>query len=860
MSNLNLQEEKIYDSQMRANETQEEELIKKGYKIGQLGEAYIPRSVINSFRLIPIQKDWDEDSKKLAYRINSFANLFYFSVSLLNKNKFQLNLDPRKNLHLQMCLAVMKDGLKEVIEIPRDHYKSTVYSECFPMWRALPFTDKDADTLLRLGCSEIYIEWMKKAHKQNIRILLVSEVTKNAEKLGKRIRNHYESNAFFKSIFEEIIPDAKCVWTNNSLHHKRTPEGMAFGEGTFDFIGVGGALQSTHYDLSVQDDLVGRDALKSETVMNDTIEYHKLIVGAMDADSEDGARDFDELVVGNRWSFKDLNSFIRLEEPYFNFITHSALGGCCRLHPYGTPIFPENFSFTKLARWKRRLGSYLFSCFPEDAPVLMADFTEKKISDLKIGDEIVGYNTSKYLNIEKAKVEYINIRKAKIYEYKVVCGTEIRAIRCTEDHKFLRGNHRDRLLYDSLHIGDSIVSVYKPLVKPSEEEQRNLDWLGGILDGEGSCTITNIYISQSPNANPDVWAGIHKTLQELNINYTFRNDSEQFVLTGGRNLIIKFINHSKMFKKERFIKRIWDRPGRLAEDGGSQCTVLSKTCIGECNVYNIQSSTGNYVAYGFAVKNCQFLNFPINPEKCKFEMPDLRYYEYVPDDSGATFIRTREKPVRVKIRHRVAEGDVDEDIFPKILDRYMVVDPNHAGNKGRCRHAITVTGVRQDKRRIYLLKHWAKAASEKEFVEQIFKIALQFKLTKVHLETVGFQKFLKFHLEYFQTVNKDKPEWKGIELIKFVELKSSNTENAKEVRIDAFIPIVERHEFWINTDDCEEVREEMKTYGNKGALIDILDTLGYGTQIWQFRETSEEELENFIEAQKNRFIRAMAHA
>lgn len=614
--NLSSVETRLYDSQMRANEAQEEEMIKRGYEIGSLGEAYIPRNVIHSFRLIPINPSWDYESQKLGHQINSFANLFYFSVLVLGKDKFQQTSDARKNLHLQMCLVVMKDGLKEVIEIPRDHYKSTIYSECFPMWRALPFLDKYEDTMMKLGCSDIYINWMKKAHRQDIRILLISEVIKNAAKLGKRIRNHYETNELFKDLFPEIIPDAKCTWTDTSLHQRRTPKGMSFGEGTFDFTGVGGALQSTHYDLSVQDDLVGRDALKSETVMNDTIEYHKLIVGAMDSDNLDGARDFDELVVGNRWSYKDLNSHIRAEEPYFNFITHSALGGCCKLHPYGETIFPEKFSLSKLSRWKKRLGSYLFSC--------------------------------------------------------------------------------------------------------------------------------------------------------------------------------------------------------------------------------------------------QFLNFPINPEKCKFKTSDLRYFEYLPDTSNTAYVITPEKPIRTKIRHHVAEGDVDDDIFPRILTRYMIVDPNHAMNKGRCRHAITITGVRQDKRRIYLLKQWAKACAPGEFVETIFKLALQFKVTEVYLETVGFQKFLKFHLEYFVAVNKKEPEWKGIDLIRFKELKSSNTANAKEIRIDAFIPIVERHEFWIDVNACEEVREEMRTYGNAGSLVDILDTLGYGEQVWKFDDVDEEGIENYIQAQKNRFMRAMA--
>jgi len=47
----------------------------------------------------------------------------------------------------------------------------------------------------------------------------------------------------------------------------RTKTNAGDGEGTFDFIGVGGALQSTHYDLAIQDDLVGREASKSETIM-----------------------------------------------------------------------------------------------------------------------------------------------------------------------------------------------------------------------------------------------------------------------------------------------------------------------------------------------------------------------------------------------------------------------------------------------------------------------------------------------------------------------------------------------------------------------------------------------------------------
>lgn len=604
------------------NVLQQRVLREDGYEQDELGGRYIPRSAINSWRIIPTLHLQDK-AKRSAMRLNAQANLFYFAVQVLHKKKFQLNPDLKKNLHFQMCMVVMKDGLKEVIEIPRDHFKSTVYSECFPIWRALPFTNEDEDLMYHLGASKLYIEWMKRAHNQNIRIILVSEVTKNAEKLGRRTRNHYDNNQLFRELFPEILPTSKSIWTNTSLHQTRSSNATGDGEGTFDFIGVGGALQSTHYDLAIEDDLVGRDAIKSETVMNDTIEYHQLLAGAINADNTDSKRDFDEIVVGNRWSYKDLNSYIRDKEPYFNFITHSALGGCCPLHEIGTPIFPESFSVEKLARYKKRFGTYFFSC--------------------------------------------------------------------------------------------------------------------------------------------------------------------------------------------------------------------------------------------------QWLNYPVNPEKCKFELSNLRYFHFTGSETEATFLATAKKPVRVLIRHHVVEGDVEEDIFPRNLTRFMIVDPNHAGanpaqKKGRCRHAITITGVRQDRRRIYLLKSWAKACSIGEFVTEIFRNALAFRINTVHLETVGAQKYLKFHLEYFITVNKDKPEWDGIDKIRIADLKSSNTENAKVERIDSFIPITERREFWINADAKEQVIEEMETYGNRGALMDLLDTLGYGPQVWKFEEQSEEDLIQMLNMQQNRFTRAMAHA
>lgn len=280
------------------------------------------------------------------------------------------------------CISVKaKDKLFLVGESFIPTHNSTVYSECFPVWRALPFGKLEEDIFSSLGYSDLFIEWMRRTHSQDIRILLISETIKNAIKLGVRISNQYTNNSDFRETFPELIPGTQETWTNDSLHQRRTNLGKGQGEGTFDFIGVGAALQSRHYDLVIEDDLVGKEALNSEITMQSTIEYHQLLVGAMDSPVGNPNRDFDEIIVGNRWSHKDLNSWVRENEPNFNFTTHSALGGCCALHPLGQPIFPESFGINKLLTYKRRLGSYFFSCqflnFPIDpskAKFKMSDF------------------------------------------------------------------------------------------------------------------------------------------------------------------------------------------------------------------------------------------------------------------------------------------------------------------------------------------------------------------------------------------------------------------------------------------------------------------------------------------------------
>jgi hypothetical protein len=332
-------------------------------KFEVINEQMASQSHANQWIFIPTE-NLTPAARKNAYRLNSLGSIFYFAKFLLRRHRIQAHLHKRFIFDSLECTH-----LKKVLEFPRDHFK-TDCAVSTAMWWALPFTERDEFLMRKLGYSDEWIEWMRIAHDQNTRTAIVSEVITNASKIGERIRLQYENNYLFRAIFPEITPNSKCTWSSFTLTHNRTLDASPQGEGTYDFLGVGSALQSRHYRRILQDDLVGLEALNSEKVMNKTIEYHQLLVGGFDSDPTLAGADNDELVIGNRWSYHDLNAYLRREEPWFKFETHSAIGGCCPYHPKGKLLFPEEWSFEKLEWWHKRLKTYLFSCQFLNSPTL----------------------------------------------------------------------------------------------------------------------------------------------------------------------------------------------------------------------------------------------------------------------------------------------------------------------------------------------------------------------------------------------------------------------------------------------------------------------------------------------------------
>jgi hypothetical protein len=311
------------------------------------------------WQMIDLPEDTRSDKFRLVLRLNSLGSQYFFGKWTLKRDKFV------PHLHGNILTRFESIIPRLLFEMPRDHLKTTMITETRVLWRTLPFTEMDEILMRDLGYGDEWIRWMRLVHNPGRRTLICSETIDNASLLGMRFDWHFQQNELFRHAFSDILPNASCVWNSTSkqiLSYDKGPN----GEGTFDFIGVGAALQSRHYHDVVEDDVVGKDALEQESTMSKTHDYHRLLFGALVKPST-----AEWTVVNNRWAPNDLSNFIRESNRKvpvnrrFIIEHHSALGGCgegCSMgHPNGFPIFPEEFSMEDFDEIRQIQGPYFFS-------------------------------------------------------------------------------------------------------------------------------------------------------------------------------------------------------------------------------------------------------------------------------------------------------------------------------------------------------------------------------------------------------------------------------------------------------------------------------------------------------------------
>ena len=265
-------------------------------------------------------------------RDRALRSLYFFTKVVLGYK------DLNESLHLNFCNQVQEDisHKKRGYLMPRGHFKSTIISKSYPLWRT--------------------------AANPELRTLIVGESDKVGTKNMNDIKWHLQNNQLLQWLFPELIPIDinRTKWTDSEI---LLPRAQSFDESTITMIGVGAKTTGFHYDLIIYDDVIGEKASKSEAEMDSVKEWFDYAPGLLN-DPANG----EEILIGTRWkhgtgdlyghiqaklSLADIGGDLRTGD--FTWYVRSAIEN-------DAPIFPERFSLDTLESIRRREGEYKFNC------------------------------------------------------------------------------------------------------------------------------------------------------------------------------------------------------------------------------------------------------------------------------------------------------------------------------------------------------------------------------------------------------------------------------------------------------------------------------------------------------------------
>jgi hypothetical protein len=289
----------------------------------------------------------------------------------------------------------------------------------------------------------------------------------------------------------------------------------------------------------------------------------------------------------------------------------------------------------KMVSWSRWLQGY---CNTPDAPILMFDGTFKNLGDIVPGDIVMGWGRGSGGYDRRVWVPSVvqEVRRRRADNVVQAVMESGHTIKCTRDHNWLSSTHggrdrayevwttvlgrgqtlpedrkRKKIKSGRTRYGSLSRAVDLPPVL-TEEQRIAAAWLGGIYDGEGSWNS----ISQSESHNPEVCAEIERVLDLLGFQWTKiqRNDRAGMVnycIGGGWGGAVRWINTVPHVRTKYWQSLIHTGKvsGTSVQARRVRDRVVAVTPLPDQDVVSMQTSTGNYVAWGMLSKNCIFGGF-----------------------------------------------------------------------------------------------------------------------------------------------------------------------------------------------------------------------------------------------------------
>lgn len=267
----------------------------------------------------------DAEAIRERVRLKCRKSLYFLAKAVLGYP------DLTPHFHRALAYQIQDPGrLRKLLEIPRGHLKTTLATRSFPIWRWI----QEPDPPTFWGPEEVMLLAMSAAPVASVQI--------------RGIQGHFEMNTFFKWLFPELIPDFRnTIWNLTEMRiggTKRPESSLSVG-------GVDTKMTGMHYTGILEDDLVDETIANSEIEIGRRISWHQLAFPLLEVPGRDWIH-----TIGNRWGRKDVNGWIKENEPDCDIMTKAAI------LPDGTPLWPERFSLNELAKLRIRLGPSHFAC------------------------------------------------------------------------------------------------------------------------------------------------------------------------------------------------------------------------------------------------------------------------------------------------------------------------------------------------------------------------------------------------------------------------------------------------------------------------------------------------------------------
>jgi predicted phage terminase large subunit-like protein len=274
----------------------------------------------------------------------------------------------------------------------------------------------------------------------------------------------------------------------------------------------------------------------------------------------------------------------------------------------GEALWPSRFSRQWLLQTKATSGLYDW-CTPSETPILMGDFTSKRIIDVKPGDVVMGFVKRQTRRgrreLRPAKVLATGSRRAVVCDISMASG---RPVRCTKEHRWFNGRWYRKTPYRPASIGGSLHFAAEPFDTCSDSERLLWAYLAGIVDGEGSVGRSVLVITQGLDRNKPIYDEIIRVCSALGLRFYERKKLASsghyigtIVVCDAASVYRKLIRFTNTAKRAQMILAL-TRYGAGRNERGKD-TVLSITEGREEDVFSLQTETGNYIAWGYLSSN-----------------------------------------------------------------------------------------------------------------------------------------------------------------------------------------------------------------------------------------------------------------